>query len=159
MLYGNYIGVVYVFEHKLDERALAEAWRVLQKQFPPLASRYDRRSQSLVALEHFIDVEFRSEPSHFSDHVNDTDFDILRTFFVEEPDRKMAESGQAPMSTLTLTDLTEGGAILGFAVAHCVTDAGGFNRLARQLADNYNAIRAGEDISGCLLYTSDAADD
>lgn len=146
MLYGNYIGVVYVLEHRLDKSALTEAWNILQKQFPPLASRYDKRARGLVELERSIDIYLQEESGHFADYVDDLNLDIIRSFFVEEPDRKMAESGQAPISSLTLTALSEGGCLLGFSVAHCVTDAGGFHRLARQLAGIYNAIRTGADI-------------
>ena len=146
MLYGNYIGVLYLLENQLDPDVLPKAWLLLQKQFPPLASRYDPNAHILTGLEHPIEIQLDSTAGHFADYVSNPDFDILRTWFVDEPNRKLAETGKAPMSTLTYTAFEDHGSMLGFAIAHVVTDAGGFHRLARQLADNYNALLSGSDI-------------
>lgn len=146
MLYGNYIGVSYHLETKLDSEALMKAWKILNRQFPALCTRFDRASHKLVAKPSVEPIVLRSENADVRDLISSPHLDFVRDDFLSEPEHKAAENGRAPMATLTVTDLTQHGTVLGLAIAHVVTDAGGFHRIARQLADNYNAIINNTDI-------------
>ena len=137
MTYGNFIGVLYVFTHALDEDRLRSAWDRLQEELPTLSGRYDRAKQSIVSKEKSALVAQNSglKLEEFSARRNEQD---LRAKFINEPDRKSVLAGRAPLASLTLTRLNELGSVMGLAINHVITDAGGFHKIAARLSEIYS---------------------
>ncbi len=143
MTYGNFIGVTYVLEKLIDISLLRQAWEKLQKQFPPLAGRYDERTKSIGS---FSPLELIERPSTLtvSEFNRQSREQPLRSKFITEPGRRAVLAGRAPLASLTVTKLADQGCVLGLAINHVITDAGGFHKLARQLSEIYNALLAGQ---------------
>jgi len=122
-LYGNFIGLQYVFTDGLDVDILAESVEALIKQFPALSGRYAAKLGKVI-------------PS--------TETVTLTAQAPFEPKRRDVLEGKVPLSTFTLKELQEGGAIFGMAVSHVLTDAAGFHSLMQHLGDIYSALKNGK---------------
>ncbi len=140
MMYGNFIGVIYVFEQSLDKGLLSQAWEHLQTQCPWLAARYDGLHQSL-RKEAFSSLQY-AESGLFEADVRQQP----RSNFILEPDRRSVLSGKSPLSSLQLTKLADGKSVLGLALNHVITDAGGFHKIAHHLGHIYSVLADGKPV-------------
>ena len=141
MLYGNYIGVQYVFNNNLDVDNLAKATRKLCEQFPALSGHLNFKTRSINSSK--SPVHFCHQPNwpgSAADHMTAGTIQARRRDFVLEPDRRTFIRGAAPVMTLCLTDFEDGGSILGIAINHVLTDAAGFHKTAKHLAILYTAF-------------------
>jgi len=138
MMYGNFIGVLYLFNERLHEATLRKAWSQLIEQLPILACVYDQYGQCLVP----------SAPAPFEASEADLtskDFhSARRSELINEPGRRAVLGGRAPLSSLKLTELKDTGCVLGLAINHVITDAGGFHKVAQHLGDIYTALVDGK---------------
>ena len=144
MLYGNYIGVQYVFQNNLGVDNLAKATRKLCEQFPALSGCLEFKTRSIIP--NTCPVQFRHQtnwPGSASDYMTAGTIQARRRDFVLEPDRRTFIRGAAPVMTLCLTDFEGGGSILGIAINHVLTDAAGFHKTANHLAQIYSAFCQG----------------
>lgn len=139
MTYGNFIGVIYIFENQISESKLQQAWETLCLYFPVLSGRYDRKTQTIVAAD---TPEIKNQTSDLSLQTASAakEKTEIRKQFIHEPGRRSVLAGKCPLATLTLTSLTDKGCVLGLAINHIITDAGGFHKIARYLADIYNDL-------------------
>jgi len=151
MLYGNFIGVQYVLPDRLDKAALEQAWQILLKQFPAMAGRFNR--QQIVHSQQLPKLKHQSFDEGLETHARIGSLQDKRTDYVDEPPRKDVLSGRAPLSTLTLSEFNDG-AILGLAVSHVISDAGGFHKIAGHLAKIYSSILSGKAVPQWPLTTS-----
>ncbi len=146
LLYGNFIGLQYVFAEGLDEQVLAKSVEVLTKQFPALARRYSAKSNAAVtpplkntslSVHHPASLMVRHNVELLKTAVVSPD----RQQFIVQPRRKNVLRGVAPLSTFTLTTFKDGAAIFGIAISHILTDAAGFHSLMKHLGDIYSALK------------------
>ncbi len=124
-LYGNVIGLRYVFVEGLDVGVLARSVEELIKQFPALSGRYAGKFAEVIPSSETVSLASRG---HY------------------EPKRRDVLVGRAPLSTFTLAPHEDGGAIFGMAVSHMLTDAAGFHSLMRHLGDIYTALIIGKPV-------------
>jgi len=122
LLYGNFIGLQYVFESGLDAEVLAASVSELIKQFPALSGRYAAKSGKVLPSPAPIALMLRQH---------------------SEPKRRDVLRGLAPLSAFTLTELEEGGSTFGMAISHVLTDGAGFHALIRHLGDIFSALKNG----------------
>jgi len=148
MMYGNFIGVIYLFEIRLDETVLASAWEELQRQLPVVTGRYSAKTQSLIPSQLGV-LQSRNSPNHLND-VRQSD----RNNYISEPDRRIVLAGKAPLASLTLTHLDKNGSVLGLAINHVITDAGGFHKIAKYLGEIYTAFAQGKPAPMASFVTS-----
>jgi len=155
LLYGNYIGVQYIFDQRLDVGLLQYALDQLISELPYLSSRYDRAGQRVVFTPEGVSVLFRNfHPGITEGHAEVGTLYRKRSDFIVEPSRKKVQSGEAPLMTATLTPFRDGGCVLGLAISHVLVDAAGFHMVARRLAEIYTARRAGIDAQETALANS-----
>jgi len=138
LLYGNFIGLQFVFETPLDPNTLAQAIQVLGLQFPALSGYY-KTTSALV-------VPSRKNLSLKAQNCSDALSDILRASsrpnFIYEPNRRNVIRGRAPLSTFTLTQFKGGTQIFGIAISHLLTDAAGYHMLIGHIGDIYSALKS-----------------
>ena len=121
-LYGNFIGLQYVFKDRLDAQVLARSVEELIKQLPALSGRYNAKTGAVLPSQNTVtlNVQHHSEPKRR---------DVLR--------------GRAPLSIFSLTE-SKDGTVFGMAMSHMLTDAAGFHVVMRHLGDIYSALKAGK---------------
>ena len=138
LLYGNYIGLQYVFKTPLDKEALSRAVAELIHQFPALSGIFIDSSLRIKTSPSKVALTFQRHETSIQDILKSSS----RPQFIKQPKRRHVLKGQAPLSTFTLTKFEDGGMILSVAVSHVLTDAAGFHLLMKQLSAIYNAIRS-----------------
>lgn len=139
LLYGNFIGLQYVFETGLDVEVLAKSVAALVRQFPALSSYYQAKSASLRSTSKPVALKRQTAKTTVADVlISDT-----RPHFVEQPARKDVLRGKAQLSTFTLTECAGGGVIFGMAISHVLTDAAGYHLLIGHLSEIYSALQSG----------------
>jgi len=121
LLYGNFIGLQYLFAKGLDAGVLARSVEYLIKQVPVLSGRYDAKVGAVLPSQDTVTLNIQSH---------------------SEPRRRDVLRGKAPLSTFSLAE-SEAGATLGMAISHLLTDAAGFHMLVRHLGDIYSALMLG----------------
>lgn len=119
-LYGNFIGLQYVFAEGLDAEILAKSVTELIRQFPALSGRYAAKTGKVSPSTKTVTLALGGHT---------------------EPNRRDVLNGRGPLSTFTLAERKEGGVIFGMAVSHMLTDAAGFHMLAKHLANIYSALK------------------
>ena len=142
LLYGNFIGLQYVFEKGLDKDALSKSVIELTTQFPALSGRYMARSNAIAtspkgksfSIHHPACLAVHSHASALDAH--------SRPQFVMQPKRKNVLNGSAPLSSFTLTEFSDGGMIFGMAISHLLADAAGYHLLMKHLSGIYDAVRS-----------------
>ena len=84
MMYGNFIGVQYVFRDRLNEAVLNKAWWHIRHRFPKLASQFDNKTRGLKPYDGQI---FESSDTDMSlqDFLKAEDPDRFRSKFITEP--------------------------------------------------------------------------
>lgn len=136
LLYGNFIGLQYVFKGGLDAEVLAESVAELVDQLPALSGRYQTKTASVISSSTKASVKIQT--------ANGSIADILasekRLHYIEQPARKDVLRGETSLSTFTLTEFEDGGVVFGMAISHVLTDAAGYHLLMRHLADIYTAV-------------------
>jgi len=120
-LYGNFIGLQYVFAEGLDTKVLGKAVAELTRQFPALSGRYAVKSSEVIPSLESVTLTAQAP---------------------FEPKRRDVLRGKAALSTFTLMQHDDGGATFRMAVSHLLTDAAGFHSLMGHLGDIYSAIKA-----------------
>lgn len=139
MLYGNFIGVQYVFAEALDRDCLAGAIYDLAAQFPALTGSYDRKKSAIVEKPNGVSLEIVHDvPGRAQDHCVFGTVQPNRRDFIIEPARKDVLGGTADLATFKLSSFEGGGCIFGMAISHVLVDAAAFHRLAKMLAENYS---------------------
>ena len=153
MIYGNFIGVQYVFRDRLNEAVLNKAWRHIRHRFPKLASQFDNKTRGLKPYDGQI---FESSDTDMSlqDFLKAEDPDRFRSKFITEPNRRYIQNGRKGLSYLKLTNFSSGGCVLGLAINHLISDGSGVHKLAHELADIYTALREGSDVEDSQLVSS-----
>lgn len=152
-LYGNYIGVAYVFEKALEATALQQALDALLAELPHLNSTYQRKEKAVKLSADRLMLETHTATGRA------VDFAVIgkdlqeRSAFIHEPSRKAVQAGRAPMMTIRQTDFDGGGSILGMAIHHILVDAAGFHKVMRRLAEIYTALCSGEAARPASLVT------
>lgn len=135
MLFGNFIGLHYVFRDGLNTPAISEAVERLCLDLPVLCGRYDAKNRVVIAGPP-ITLDVREADGQaltvnpapkYPDYIN-------------QPARKAVWKGRTPLSTFTLTQFKDGGTILGIAINHLLMDAAGYHMLMKRLADHYTSI-------------------
>ena len=131
LLYGNFIGLQYVFAKSLDKTVLARSVAILINQFPALAGRYNTKRGEISWADDGVALQTRTHNGFANPQ---------RRTFVEEPNRKDVLNGSAALSTFTLTEL-ENGSILGAAISHVLTDAAGYHKIIAHLGQIYTTLK------------------
>jgi len=152
-LYGNFIGLQYVFEEALEADDLAKAIAELLAQFPALSGQYNGKNNRVTLSGKVPTLTLRHIEGSISEHVKIGTRWPERSAFVIQPTRKAVFKGQAPLSTFALTTFDNGGCIFGMAINHMLTDASGFHMLAQRLAEIYSALQSGEALPRSPLTT------
>jgi len=140
LLYGNFIGLQYVFEQGLEADTLEQAVTKLTKQFPALAGRYFAKGSKVKTTEKPSGLKIQKARVPIKDVIALSN----RPTFLFQPNRKDVLRGRAPLSSFTLTEFEDGGAVFGMAVSHVLTDAAGFHHLIQHLAGIYTALQRHE---------------
>ena len=140
LLYGNFIGLQYVFTQSLNSKILNQAISVLADQFPALTGRYVARSGSIEIKSNDVSLKVRQAKGS----INDVLTLLERPNYIAEPMRQDVLRGRAPLSTFTLTEFEDGGAILGVAISHLLTDAAGYHLLLAHLGEIYTRLKKAE---------------
>ena len=153
MFYGNFIGVQYVFEQSLDWEALSKSWVSICEAFPALAGRYDHGGSRIIKSGAPVCIEAHSERTYdgFSEIKDNASH---RSKFIIEPSRKSILAGRQNLASLKLTHFADHGCVLGLAINHVITDAGGFHKIAHHLAKTYGAIIDGKPLPLATFITS-----
>ena len=154
LLYGNFIGLQYVFKSTLDERCLTKSIGALVLSFPALAGTFDAKNQTIIKRTETLSLEVKNSTGSYLDHSHIGTVQSDRCQLVSEPRRRDVLAGRAPLSTYTLTKFEGGGCILGIAISHVLTDAAGFHILVRRLAQYYSAY-AEDRVPEIVPITSD----
>ena len=150
-LYGNFIGVQYVFSDSLEPIILKQAIAALLEQIPILAARYEPRAHQVSLTNSVPSLLVKEFKGHSTNHAAIGSSQSDRTIFVKEPSRRKVLKGRAPLSTFTLTQFKDGGCIFGVAINHMLTDASGFHKIMRQLANNYTSLTLRTALPPCKL--------
>lgn len=135
LLYGNYIGLQYLFSDGLDTGILVRAVAQLIDDFPALAGRYDALSSQVMAGEN-VKLSTRQHDGSAKDWLDIS----KRPDFIEQPRRKHVLKARTNLSTYTLTTFKDGGCALGIAISHVLTDAAGYHKIMHHLAGIYTAL-------------------
>ncbi|MGB0907440.1 MAG: acyltransferase [Maricaulaceae bacterium] len=142
-LYGNYLGLQYVFAQALDPDVLKAAAGELLRRYPALAGRYDQKNACVIADDKGVPFHLVRGVSGAAQDYAGLGAEIGNRFhFVDEPPRRAVMSGKAVLSSIKLTLFEGGGCILGLAVNHMLLDAAGFHLLAREFGEIYSAMAA-----------------
>lgn len=139
LLYGNFIGLQYVFTDGLNPEILAESVTALVLQFPALSGRYHEKQGHIQPASKLVSLTY----SHHSGILGDIVAKSGRPNFIQESRRTDVLRGRVPLSTFTLTQFKDGGMIFGVAISHVLTDAAGYHMLMRYLGDIYTALSSG----------------
>ena len=139
LLYGNFIGLQYIFHDPISAKSLTTAIEILTTQFPALSGHYCAKSRGIKAAAKPVTLELIST----SKSVDDILTASQRPNFINEPNRQNVVKGRAPLSTFTLTQFSGGGIILGVAISHILSDAAGIHMLMQHLSNIYDAIENG----------------
>jgi len=137
LLYGNFIGLQYVFEQSLDANILAKSITELLKQFPALAGHYNARSGEVIPSSRSITLTVQNHSSPLKNVLTAHH----RPKYISEPKRRDVLHGETPLSTFTLTEFESDGAIFSVAISHLLADAAGFHMVMRHLGDIYSALK------------------
>ena len=149
LLYGNFIGLQYAFTEGLDTEILSKSVAELTKQFPVLSGRYDNKSVNVSVAREAVTLSVQNDVSALNGVLTSRE----KPNYINEPNRRDVLRGRAPLSTFTLTELSDGGAIFGLAISHVLTDAAGYHLLMKHLADIYTAISSGKTLPECPFKT------
>lgn len=148
LLYGNFIGLQYVFDNGLDVETLSQSVSELVSQFPALGGTYDAEFGEVTSSPKAKSLSLYP-PAPLAVHsVRSTLKEALNLSepprFVSQPKRRDVLRGKAPLSTFTLTTFEGGGMIFGVAISHLLTDAAGYHLMMQHLAKIYTARQSGE---------------
>jgi len=135
LLYGNFIGLQYVFEDGLDAEILTRSIEELIKQFPALSGRYAAKTGEVIPSPKTITLRVQN----YLGSVEDT---LHRPKPIVEANRRDVLRGRAPLSNFTLTEFKDGGVIFYMAISHLLADAAGFHLLMKHLSAIYGAIKS-----------------
>jgi hypothetical protein len=142
-LYGNFIGLKYVFESKLDPQVLQQAIMQLLQQYPALAGRYDKRSSAVIKRGPAPKLVVQNTKNDLSELARIGTAPAERASYLQEPSRRDVLSGRAPLAVFYLTNSESAGCIFGMGGSHMLMDAAGFHKTLKRLAELYSAIKAG----------------
>jgi len=131
LLYGNFIGLQYVFAEGLDAGVLAEAVTALAEHFPALSGSYNAKTSRVSPSSTKVSLKTHATKGAATDVITS----VSRPKDIEQPHRKDVLRGKAPLSTFTLTEFEDGGVVFGMAISHILTDAAGYHLLMGHLAD------------------------
>lgn len=145
MLYGNVIGLQYIYTQILDAKALAQAADILCRQWPALSARYDAKFGKLIRAETSKNKPIRLEVQSHQGSIQSALTSPKRPSYINEPRRKDILRGQANLASFTLTQFTDG-SVLGVAISHLITDAAGFHKIIAHLGDIYSAVKSSNAI-------------
>ncbi|NNC37825.1 MAG: hypothetical protein EX271_00665 [Acidimicrobiales bacterium] len=138
LLYGNFLGVQYVFKDALDPECLAGALYDLFFHYPALAGVYNQTNSSIIEYSDGIKLQVIEDiRGSFTDHCKFGTVQSDRSNFVDEPNRRDVLGGKANLTSCKLSIFKDGGCNLGLAISHVLVDAAGFHLLANQLARFY----------------------
>lgn len=151
MLYGNFVGLQYVFSEALDIKTLKAALAHLIEQLPILTGQYQESHGSVKIGMFTPSLHIQNVGGHASEHMVFGTVQQKRTKFVKEPHRRAVLVGRDPLATFTLTQFQEGGCIFGMSISHLLVDAAGYHKIARYLADVYSAMQSGKTTPECKL--------
>lgn len=145
MMYGNFIGLQYVFDKTLDLEVLEQSWELLVASFPPLSSRYDKKNKSLRLTR---DDTFETAKTDLSlgEYLKADKQDLYRELFVHEPNRKTVYQGKCALAFVRVTNFSDMGCVLGLSINHLITDAAGLNKITQYLCETYNALTFGGSV-------------
>jgi len=141
LLYGNFIGVQYVFDTQLDAEDLTQSIAKLAEHFPALAGVYNAQAKSIIGANSGLILKTKTISGSYRPHSEIGTVQSNRHDFVDEPSRRDVLAGRAPLSTFTLSNFEDGGSILGVAISHVLTDAAGLHILMRRLGKVYSDIK------------------
>jgi len=153
LLYGNFIGLQYAFEDGLNATVLENSIAVLINQFPILSGRYQAKTATVLSRGKQVALN----RLHWNGSLAEIPTSFQRPKHISEPSRKDVLRGKAPLATFTLTTFDDGGAILGIAISHLLTDAAGYHKILRHFADIYSALLSKESAPKCPFMTHIAA--
>ena len=139
LLYGNFIGLQYIFESPISAQILTKAIETLTTQFPALSGRYCANSGQIKAAAKPVTLDIEKSPKKVEDILAATQ----RPNFINQPKRTDVLKGRAALSTFRLTQCGNGGAVFGVAISHVLSDAAGVHMLMHHLSKIYDAIEAG----------------
>ena len=141
LLYGNVLGVQYVFADSLDYDCLAQAISELILRFPALSGKYNAKTHCVIASDKTISLVRNKNLQGSAEDYAKVGFEAPgRDIFVKEPKRGDVLKGDAPLASFTLSEFSGGGCILGIAISHVLTDAAGFHLLVKNLAQIYSSL-------------------
>jgi len=89
-LYGNFIGLQYIFERPLKTEVLAKAVAELVNQFPALSGHYNPKSGEAVYSDTAISLKHQQSPRAIKDILASSE----RPEYVEQPDRRAVLKGR-----------------------------------------------------------------
>jgi len=150
LLYGNFIGLQYVFETPLNIRRLEQSISALARQFPALSSRYNAKLSRVDFSDDAPVLKRKRSTKTLAEALESN----TRPNFVEEPNRRDVLKGRSPLSTFTATEFSDGGMIIGVAVSHLLTDAAGYHLILQQLSKIYTAINLDKPVPNFPHETS-----
>ena len=150
MLYGNFIGLQYVFDITLDAKILKRAWEFLVAEFMPLRSSYNKKDKS---FRPFYGDTFQASETELQlfEYLKSKNLDQGRKRFIHEPSRRLVREGQSALAYLRLTNFQDKGCVIGLSVNHLITDAAGLQKITCNLCDIYNALARGQSIPDSKL--------
>lgn len=144
-LFGNFIGVQFVFETTLNAGRLWEAIDQLEGDIPELGMAYAARSKKILPASSGIPFYQKQSLGNAREHAQIGTIQKDRARFLSEPKRNDVFFGRSPaVSNVTLTQFAGGGSILGIAINHILVDAAGLHLVAKHLARIYSALGSGE---------------
>jgi hypothetical protein len=139
VMYGNFIGLQYVFNDTLDPDCLAGAISDLAAHFPAITGYYDRKTGTIRSGLKELSLQLTGGAAgRAQDFSEFGTAQGRRHDFIDEPSRQDVLGGTANLATFKLTTFAGGGCILGMAISHVLTDAAGFHNLAQRLAVFYS---------------------
>ena len=142
LLYGNFIGLQYVFKYAIDSKILTRTITELIAQFPALSGRYEAKSSLVIYQTDETPLKVQQRSGDFEDILTAPS----RPQYINEPKRRDVLRGRVPLSTFTLTEFEKGGAVLGFAISHVLTDAAGFHLIVKHMGEIYTALLANKTV-------------
>lgn len=153
-LYGNFIGVQFVFEETLDPTTLAESIDFLILQHPELTGKYAADEHHIVPGEDHVWLRLLPNyEGHARDHATVGTAFKRRREFIYEPSRRDVQRGQAILSSFMLTTFENGGCIFSMGVSHLLVDAAGFHMLAQYLGEIYSCKVRGDTLPHTKLLS------
>lgn len=150
LLYGNFIGLQYIFETPISAQSLSAAIEILISQFPALSGHYGASSGHIKAAAKPVTLDIEKSPKTAEDILAATQ----RPNFINQPKRTDVLKGRAPLSTFRLTQCGNGGAVFGAAINHVLSDAAGVHMLMQHLSNIYDALETGNTPPEFLFVTT-----